>query len=53
MGACMSTGGMVDVSDDDKRRHREAEKYLKEVSLRQNDADLRSSFCTRRWQHDN
>ncbi|KAG1908828.1 guanine nucleotide binding protein, alpha subunit [Suillus fuscotomentosus] len=34
MGACMSTGGMVDISDDDKRRHREAEKYLKEAKAK-------------------
>ena len=30
MGACMSSGG-VDVSEEDKRLHREAEKSLKEV----------------------
>jgi guanine nucleotide-binding protein subunit alpha len=28
----MSSGGIVDVTDEDKRRHREAERYLKEVS---------------------
>jgi guanine nucleotide-binding protein subunit alpha len=32
MGNCMSTGG-IEVSDDDKRRHREAEKSLKEVRI--------------------
>ncbi|KAI0286640.1 guanine nucleotide binding protein, alpha subunit [Russula aff. rugulosa BPL654] len=32
MGNCMSTGS-VDVSEEDKRRHREAEKSLKEVLL--------------------
>ncbi|KAH7925703.1 guanine nucleotide binding protein, alpha subunit [Leucogyrophana mollusca] len=31
MGACMSSGGMVEVTDEDKRKHREAEKYLKEA----------------------
>ncbi|KAI0271682.1 heterotrimeric G protein alpha subunit 4 [Gloeopeniophorella convolvens] len=30
MGSCMSTGG-VEASDDDKRRHRDAEKSLKEA----------------------
>lgn len=32
MGNCMSTGS-VEVSDEDKRRHREAEKSLKEVRV--------------------
>ncbi len=30
MGACMSSGS-VEISDEDKRLHREAEKSLKEV----------------------
>ena len=30
MGACMSSGG-IEVSEEDKRLHREAEKSLKEV----------------------
>lgn len=33
MGACMSSGG-IDVSEEDKRLHREAEKSLKEVRRR-------------------
>lgn len=33
MGNCMSVGA-IDVSDEDKRRHREAEKSLKEVRSR-------------------
>jgi hypothetical protein len=32
MGNCMSVGA-VEVSDEDKRRHREAEKSLKEVRV--------------------
>ena len=32
MGNCMS-GTAVDISEDDKRRHREAEKSLKEVGF--------------------
>ena len=32
MGACLSTGGMADLSDEDKRRHQLVEKQLKEVS---------------------
>lgn len=32
MGACMSSGG-IEVSEEDKRLHREAEKSLKEVRL--------------------
>ena len=32
MGNCMSAGS-VEVSDEDKRRHREAEKSLKEVRI--------------------
>jgi len=32
MGACLSTGGMGDVSDDDRLRHQQVEKQLKEVS---------------------
>lgn len=31
MGACMSTGGL-EVSEDEKRRNREVEKELREVS---------------------
>lgn len=33
MGACFSAGSF-DVSEEDKRRHREAEKSLKEVCMR-------------------
>ena len=33
MGACLSSGGF-EVSEDDKRRHREAEKSLKEACMR-------------------
>ena len=33
MGNCMSAGS-VEVSDEDKRKHREAEKSLKEVRTR-------------------
>lgn len=32
MGACMSSGG-IEVSEEDKRLHKEAEKSLKEVRL--------------------
>ena len=32
MGACMSSGS-IDVSEEDKRLHREAEKSLKEVRI--------------------
>ncbi|EGN94194.1 hypothetical protein SERLA73DRAFT_188809 [Serpula lacrymans var. lacrymans S7.3] len=31
MGACMSSGGMIEVSEEDKKKHREAEKYLREA----------------------
>lgn len=33
MGICTSSGG-IEISEDDKQRHREAEKVLKEVSFR-------------------
>lgn len=32
MGICTSSGG-IEISEDDKQRHREAEKVLKEVSF--------------------
>ncbi|KAH7907188.1 guanine nucleotide binding protein, alpha subunit [Hygrophoropsis aurantiaca] len=34
MGACMSSGGIVDVTEEDKRKHREAERYLKDAKTK-------------------
>lgn len=31
MGVCFSSSGIVEVSEDDRRKHRDAEKLLKEV----------------------
>jgi hypothetical protein len=33
MGACLSSSGNYDVSDEEKKLHKEAEQALKEVSL--------------------
>ncbi|KIJ58779.1 hypothetical protein HYDPIDRAFT_45488, partial [Hydnomerulius pinastri MD-312] len=34
MGACMSSGGIVDVTEEDKKKHREAEKYLRDAKVK-------------------
>jgi hypothetical protein len=55
MGACISTG-MIEVSEDDKRKHKEVEKELKEVSafrrgIRNVKVDPGHSFRQRRSWH--
>jgi hypothetical protein len=43
MGACLSSSNSIDVTEDDKRKHREAERELKEVSPAQPPAPARTS----------